>query len=183
MYPFYTSVHCLKLVTRLHCAVKRVGVRLAQSVSSMFLWTRWVYNNYDSNLALNVRSLLPPHHFCQNEFVCLLISVEHYVYHSEEKEILSTSQPKGGLTLQRLWVATDQPSCTLSPLHVQFFLRVNCTEGVNEAGESFVVAEFPLWNEILGKAKNLLTCVMWDTVYKSVIGITCRRIFPWQRYL
>ena len=32
---------------------------------------------------------LPPHNFCQNEFLCLLISVEHYVYHSGEKETLS----------------------------------------------------------------------------------------------
>lgn len=97
MCPFYTLVHCLELVTRVHLAVKRVGVRLAQSVSSTFLGTRWVYNKYDSNLDLNVRSLLPRHRFCQNEFLCVLISVEHYVYHSEEEEIFSRSIPSANL--------------------------------------------------------------------------------------
>lgn len=46
---------------------------------------------------------LPPHHFCHNEFLCLVISFERHVYHSEENDPLynnSMSQPsEGRLTL------------------------------------------------------------------------------------
>lgn len=183
MYPFYTLVHCLELVTRLHLAVKRVGVRLAQSVSSTFLGTRWVYNKYDPNLDLNVRSLLPCHHFCQNDFLCVLISVEHYVYHSEEEGIFSRSVPLANLKMGWLHVGNWPSLMHTLPIVCAVLLAssLHCTEGVNESGEPLVVAEFPLWYEILSKAKNLLRYVMWDTLNKSVIGMC--RTFPWQRYL
>lgn len=45
---------------------------------------------------------LPPHSFYQNEFHCLLISIEHYVYPSEENEILSRTIPPANL-LKVVW--------------------------------------------------------------------------------
>lgn len=35
---------------------------------------------------LQVLDFLLLHHFCQNDFLCLLISIELYAYHSEERD-------------------------------------------------------------------------------------------------
>lgn len=65
---------------------------------------------------------LPLHHFCQNKFLCLLISIEHFVTLKKKRPCLehSTTQPcKGQLTLQGHWMSSPHSllaACALSPV-------------------------------------------------------------------